>query len=85
MVPVRGVNRSACCCLKGARAVRTLLYTLKNHMLLIANTTTVASQTDPISPAHNAAAADDQLMTNKPRAKALLKLFLTNLTSGLQQ
>ena len=28
--------------------------TLKNHMLLIANTTTVASQTDPISPAHMA-------------------------------
>ena len=28
--------------------------TLKNHMLLIANTTTVASQTDPISSAHMA-------------------------------
>ena len=28
--------------------------TLKNHMLLIANTTTVASQTDPVSPAHMA-------------------------------
>ena len=28
--------------------------TLKNHMLLIANTTSVASQTDPISPAHMA-------------------------------
>ena len=46
--------------------------TLKNHMLLIANTTTVASQTDPISPAHMAstsqmASNNRQAMTAQPK------------------
>ena len=49
MVPVRGVKRFACCCLKGDKAVH-----LKTAMLFIANSTTVASQANPVSPVYMA-------------------------------
>ena len=54
--------------------------TLKNHMLLIANTTTVASQTDPISPTHMAstsqtASSNRQAMTAQPK---LQKSYLSS-------
>ena len=45
--------------------------TLKNHMLLITNSTTVASQTNPVSPVHMAstsqtASSNGQAMTAQP-------------------
>ena len=53
MVSLRGVKRSqtARCCLscKGARAVHS-----NNHALFIANSATIASQTDPVSPVYMA-------------------------------
>ena len=64
MVSVLGVKRSACCCLKGAKAVQ-------NHMPFIANSTTVASQTNPASPVYMAstsqtASSNWQAMTAQP-------------------
>ena len=46
--------------------------TLKNHMLLITNSTTVASQTNPVSPVHMAstsqtANSNRQAMTAQPK------------------
>ena len=57
--------------------------TLKNHMLLIANSTTVASQTDPIRPAHMASTSQTtrsnwQAMTAQPKLQKLLHAPLRN-------
>ena len=51
--------------------------TLKTHMLLVANTTTVASQTDSISPAHMAstsqtASSNRQAITAQPKLQKSL-------------
>ena len=43
--------------------------TLKNHMLLIADSTTVASQTDSVSPLHMAS-SNRQAMTAQPKIAA---------------
>ena len=61
MVPVRGVKGPACCCLKGE---------FENHMLFVANSTTVASQANPVSPVYMA--SNDRTVTIGPIFTKLL-------------
>ena len=56
--------------------------TLKNHMLFITNSTTVASQTNPVSPVHMAnssqtASSNRQAMTAQPKLQKPLPETLT--------
>ena len=66
MVPVRGVNRSACCCLKGARAVHSkiICFSSPTPPLLQAKQTLPALPTWP-APAKRPVAIGNSLLVNQ--------------------
>ena len=77
MVSVRGVNRSACRCLKGVKAVQSKI------ICFIANNATVANHTNPVSPVYIAstsqtASSNQQAMTAQPKLHKALHAPPTN-------